>query len=85
MLDEMREAVSFYATRAGEKLRRANQAAGYLSMFMHTNRFNGDPSRSASAVVRFPEPTNDTGELVAGALRVVESIWRDGFRSQKRA
>lgn len=82
-LAEMREAVSFYATRAGEKLRRAGQAAGHMSVFMHTNRFNDDPRRSASGAVRFAEPTNDTTALVAGALRVAKAIWRDGFRYSK--
>jgi DNA polymerase V len=82
-LIEMREAVSFYATRAGEKLRRAGQAAGHMSVFMHTNRFNDDPRRSASGAVSFPEATNDTSELVARALRIAETIWRDGFRYSK--
>jgi DNA polymerase V len=82
-LAEMREAVSFYATRAAEKLRRAGQATGHLSVFMHTNRFNDDPRRSASAAVIFPEATNDTCELVTGALRIAEAIWRDGFRYSK--
>lgn len=82
-LTEMREAVAFYAARAAEKLRRAGQATGHLSVFMHTNRFNGDPSRSASGAVSFPEATNDTGELVSGALRIAEAIWRDGFRYSK--
>ncbi len=82
-LIEMREAVSFYATRAGEKLRRAGQAAGHMSVFMHTNRFNDDPRRSASGAMSFPEATNDTSELVAGALRIAETIWRDGFRYSK--
>lgn len=82
-LVEMREAVSFYATRAGEKLRRAGQAAGHMSVFMHTNRFNEDPRRSASSSIAFPEPTNHTPTLVRGALRVAETIWRDGFRYSK--
>ena len=82
-LAEMREAVSFYATRAGEKLRRAGQATGHLSVFMHTNRFNDDPRRSASGALSFPEATNDTGELVSGALRIAEAIWRNGFRYSK--
>jgi len=82
-LAEMREAVSFYATRAGEKLRRAGQAAGHMSVFMHTNRFNNDPRRSASGAIRFAEPTNDTNALVAGALKILDGIWRDGFRYSK--
>lgn len=80
---EMREAVSFYATRAGEKLRRAGQAAGHMSVFMYTNRFNDDPRRSASGAVRFVEPTNDTNALVSGAIKITDAIWRDGFRYSK--
>jgi DNA polymerase V len=82
-LDGMREAVAFYATRAGEKLRGAGQTAGHMTVFMHTNRFNDDPRRSASATMRMIDPTNDTRELVAHAVRIAESIWRDGFRYSK--
>jgi DNA polymerase V len=41
-LDEMREAVATYATRAAEKLRRHRLAAGILSVFLLTNRFKSD-------------------------------------------
>ena len=41
-LDEMREAVATYTTRAAEKLRRHRLAAGILSVFLMTNRFKED-------------------------------------------
>lgn len=79
----MQEAVSFYAARAGEKLRRAGQAAGHLTVFMHTNRFNDDPRRSASGAIRLLDPTNDSRALIAAALDVARAIWRDGYRYSK--
>jgi DNA polymerase V len=35
------------------------------------------------ASARFPETTNDTGEVIALAVRLGERLWRDGFRYSK--
>mgnify|MGYP003339423407 CR=1 FL=1 len=79
----MEQAVATYATRAGEKLRSANQIAGHLSLFIHTNRFNNDPKYSASGSVRIAEPTNDSRDLIKAALKILKSIWRNGYRYSK--
>ena len=80
---EMREALASYATRAAEKMRRYKVAADNLFVFMHTNTFNNDPFYSNGASARFPATTNDTGELVAHAVRLGERLFRDGFRYAK--
>ncbi len=79
----MREALASYATRAAEKMRRYKVAADNLFVFMHTNTFNQDPFYSNGASARFVETTNDTGEVVALAVRLGERLWRDGFRYSK--
>jgi len=76
---EMREAIASYATRAAEKMRRYKVAAENIFIFMHTNTFNNDPFYSNGASARFSETTNDTGEVVALAVRLGERLWRDGF------
>ena len=81
--NEMREAVATYATRAAEKMRRYKVAAENLSVFMHTGAFRNDPFYSNGAAARFMETTNDTGEVVALAVRLAERIWRDGYRYAK--
>ena len=80
---EMREAIASYATRAAEKMRRYKVAADNIFVFMHTNNFNNDPFYSNGASARFSETTNDTGEVVALAVRLGERLWRDGFRYSK--
>ncbi len=37
---------------------------------MHTNTFNNDLCYSSGASARFAEITNDTGEVVASAVRL---------------
>ena len=80
---EMREALASYATRAAEKMRRHKVAAENIFVFMHTNTFNNDPFYSNGASARFAETTNDTGEVVALAVRLGKRLWRDGFRYSK--
>jgi DNA polymerase V len=58
-------------------------AAENIFVFMHTNTFNNDPFYSNGASARFSETTNDTGEVVALAVRLGERLWRDGFRYSK--
>jgi DNA polymerase V len=80
---QMREAIASYATRAAEKMRRYKVAAENIFVFMHTSTFNNDPFYSNGASARFSETTNDTGEVVALAVRLGERLWRDGFRYSK--
>ena len=80
---EMREAIASYATRAAEKMRRYKVAADNLFVFIHTSTFNKDSFYSNGASARFAATTNDTGEVVALAVRLGERLWRDGFRYSK--
>lgn len=80
--DEMREAVASYAARAAEKARRYGLAATALNVFMHTNRFNGDPSHVGSSTFQI-EPTDDTLALIGSAVRAARAMWRPGFRYSK--
>lgn len=80
--EQMQEAVSSYATRAGEKLRQHALKATAMQVFMNTNLFNNDPRYSGGLTVEI-EPTADTFALIAIAVRTAKAIWRSGFRYQK--
>jgi len=83
-LRDMREGVSFYATRAAEKLRREGLVARTLTVFLHTNHFSKkDPQYSNAATVRLAWGTDDTGALIRCALHVLERIFRPGYRYHK--
>lgn len=79
---EMEQAISAYATRAGEKLRHHGLQATALQVFMNTNFFNNDPRYSAGLTVEI-EPTADTFALISAAVRIAAKLWRPGFRYQK--
>ena len=80
--EDMREAIAAYTARAGEKLRRHGLKASAMQVFMHTNRFNGDPSY-ANQVTFEIEPTADSLALIQSATRAAEVMWRDGYRYAK--
>lgn len=82
-LADMLQATTFYATRAGEKLRRHGVLAPHLTVFMHTGEFRDGPKRSVSGLVQMREPTCDTLELVRGAATVTRRLWADGYRYAK--
>jgi DNA polymerase V len=83
ILTEMREAVATYTTRAAEKLRQAQRAAGVLTVFLMTNRFTDEPQYSNSMTLPLPVATQDTAELIRYALQGIEQLFRDGYRYKK--
>ena len=80
--DELAQAVSTYATRAGEKLRQHGLLATFMTVFIQTNRFV--PGEFYSNAASFGiEPTQDTLLLIRDALRGARSIYRKGYRYWK--
>ena len=82
-LAEMLQATTFYATRAGEKLRRHQVLASHVQVFFHTSEFAAGPARSVSGLAKMREPTSDTIELVRGAAHATRRLWANGYRYAK--
>jgi DNA polymerase V len=81
---ELREAVSTYAARAAEKIRRQNLAAGQVSVFVHTNPFKeSDPQYYATRSVRLPVASADTSKILHAARTALADIWKSGFHYKK--
>lgn len=80
---DVAEAVTEFASRAAEKLRKQSSLAGQLLVFIRTSPFRPEPQYSRSVVVPLRRPTSDTGELVASALRGLRAIYRPGFKLAK--
>ena len=79
-LQELKEAVAFYATRAAEKLRQQHSLVSVLCVFIATNPFQTDqPQYSRSCIIHLASPTNDTSELIGAALGGVERLYRSGY------
>jgi DNA polymerase V len=83
-LEELKEAVATYVSRAAEKLRSQHSIANALSVFLSTNRFKPDtPQYSNSLLMVLPEPTASTPTLIKRSLHGLEKIYRPGFEYKK--
>ncbi|MEY8773162.1 translesion error-prone DNA polymerase V subunit UmuC [Erwinia sp. ACCC 02193] len=83
-LEEMQQAVTRYATRAGEKLRQEKRWARVVSVFIRSSAYEtqGVPyGNQATEVLTLP--TQDTRDLIQAAQTGLARIWRDGVRYAK--
>ena len=81
-IDQLKEAVSSYASRAGEKLRQERLAASIITVFVTTSRFI-ENSYFNSCTVEFPVATNDTVELIRCACQCIERLYRENYVFKK--
>ena len=78
------EAVSTYAVRCAEKLRKQNSVANLLTVFIHTDPFNpNEPQINKSKSITLPVATNDNIELVKYSLVCLKEIFSPAFRYKK--
>jgi DNA polymerase V len=82
-LPALTEAVSEFASRAAQKLRRQSGLAGQLLVFAHTSPFRPGPRFSRSIVVPLRRPTADTRLLVHAAVMGINQIYQPGFQLSK--
>ncbi len=77
------EAVSEFASRAAEKLRKQGSLASQLLVFAHTSPFRPGPRFNKSVVVPLRRPTADTGKLVWAAAMGMRRMYEPGYRMAK--
>jgi len=82
-LNELKEAVSSYLTRATEKLRRQRSVAGYLMVFLNTNRFKDGPQYNSSRATTLMPPTAYTPFMIKQAMELLEDLYLPGFEYKK--
>jgi len=83
-LEELKEAVATYISRAAEKLRSQHSIANVLHVFLSTNSFKfNTPQYSNSLSVVLPEPTASTSTLIKHSLHGLKKIYRSGFEYKK--
>lgn len=87
-LRDIKEAVATYTSRAAEKLRRQESAAGVISVFVvpketpkEGERFRHGPTQSLHVVL--PQATAVTGELIKPALKLAEQLYQKGTYYKK--
>ena len=74
-LSEIKEAIATHTTRAGEKLRQEELAAGVMTIFLTTDRFK-DLHPVYSTTFELPIQTDDTRELLRFALVGAEQLYK---------
>ncbi len=82
-LDELREALSSFATQAGRRLRQDGSAAGALTVFLKTNPFSDGPRFSQSITIPITPITDCDLDLIRAALNGLEQIYRSGYAFYK--
>ncbi len=83
-LEELKEAVATYVSRAAEKLRSQHSITNALHIFLSTNRFKPDsPQYSNSLLMVLQEPTASTPTLIKRSLHGLEKIYQPGFEYKK--
>lgn len=74
--DDLNEAVSVFAGRAVEKLRRDRLNADYLTVYLRNNKFsNPDEKYVKSVYCKLPYPTDNTSIIVAHAKKLLKAIY----------
>lgn len=77
------EAITEFASRAAEKLRKQNSLAGRILVFIRTSPFRPEAQYSRTTVVPLRRPTADTAAFVSAALAGLRQIYRPGFKYAK--
>lgn len=83
-LHALAEAVTEFASRAAEKLRKQGSHAGQVLIFIRTSPFRvQDKQYSRSTVVSLRCPNSDSRAISQAALAGLQAIYRPGYRYAK--
>jgi len=80
---ELAEAVTEFASRAAQKVRKQHSLAAQVLCFIRTSPFRSDPQYSRSVTVPLRRPSADTALIVGAALAGLKAIYRPGFKMTK--
>lgn len=81
---DLKEAICEFAARAAEKLRKDNQVALMVTVFIRTSPFDKTgPNYSNSSSGRLTQPSSDSRSILDIVTRLFDMIWRDGYRYAK--
>lgn len=78
-LEEIREAVSTFVTRAAEKMRKSKLAASTVTVFIETSRFNLENRYTNSATLEMIYPSYSTQELIEHSFEALSRIYKEGY------
>ncbi len=82
-IKDLDEAVSFFATSAGERLRNENLLAGGIQVSMRTSKHIETEFYSPAIQYSFAEPCADSRIFIEAAQSGLKQIYKDGFAYAK--
>jgi len=82
-LHELAQAVTEFASRAAQKLRKQRSLAAQVMVFIRTSPFRPDTQYSRSTTVPLRRASSDTAVIVGAALTGLRAIYRPGFKMAK--
>ncbi len=86
-LNDLKEAVATYTSRAAEKLRRQYCAAKLIDVFVVTNDYEGNQyqynPQTKHKYIKLLQPTSHTNELIRNAVPLVEKLYKRGSKYLK--
>lgn len=83
-LEELKEAVAHYTTRAAEKLRQEKCKASFIHVWIVTNRFKKTEFQySNSFTIPLTMPTAYTPSLISAAHKCLNNIYKKGYNYKK--
>jgi DNA polymerase V len=86
-LNDLKEAVATYTSRAAEKLRRQYCAAKFIDVFVVTNDYEGNQyqynPKTKHTFTRLLQATSHTNELIKNAVPLVEKLYHRGSKYLK--
>ncbi len=82
-LKDLNEAITEFASRAAQKLRKQRSLAGQVLVFIRTSPFRKDPQYSRSITIPLRRPSADTAVIVTAALAGLRGIFQPGFKYAK--
>lgn len=83
-ISELKESVAMYCSVAAEKLRKSNQLASVIQIFILTNYHKKTDPQYANAMTQLlPFPTSDTLIMVKTAHEMLTEIYKEGYKYKK--
>lgn len=82
-LEELEEAITSYASRASEKLRKQECSATIVSVFIKTNKYNAHTPQYFNSISIAIEPSFYTPDIVKAALKGLRRIYKPGIVYKK--
>ena len=82
-LHELREAISYHAANAAQRLRRQNLYAGAVSIFIQNSPFDQAEFYGRSESIALPAPTACSLQITNAALWILKKVYRPQIYYQK--